>query len=145
MNKLTKEEFVIKYLSAHVGYGNELTSEEEQIAKDSGLVVIYGYSDDNVELRGAINDEVGAYNGTEFYINKDGVLPECECICECRKCCVTDYREEIGDEIIATAKEEYTWFIETKLPHATFEVFDDENDGEKFCRGIVVDLDDLKL
>ena len=27
-------------------YGNEITSDEEKLAKESGLVVVFGYSDD---------------------------------------------------------------------------------------------------
>lgn len=42
--------------------GEEMEWGEAQDAKAAGLVVVYGYSDDNVELCGAINDEVGAYN-----------------------------------------------------------------------------------
>lgn len=45
-------------------YGMEITSEEARAAKDAGLVVVYGYSDDNVEFRGAIDEEVGAYEDT---------------------------------------------------------------------------------
>ena len=39
--------------------GEEIIWGEERDIKDAGLVVVYGYSDDNVELCGAINDEVG--------------------------------------------------------------------------------------
>ena len=62
-------------------YGNEITKEQEIIAAGNGLVVVFGYSDDNVELRGAIDDEVGAYDGTTFHVTRDGVLqmPECNC------------------------------------------------------------------
>lgn len=44
-------------------YGNEITKEQEMLALDHDLVVVFGYSDDDVELRGEINDEVGAYDG----------------------------------------------------------------------------------
>ena len=36
--------------------GNEITKEQEQQAKENGLVVVFGYSDDNMELRGALYD-----------------------------------------------------------------------------------------
>ena len=38
--------------------GNELTEEEEQKAKELGFVIVFAYSDDNSEFRGAIDDEV---------------------------------------------------------------------------------------
>ena len=43
--------------------GEEICKDEKRRAADLGLVVVYGYSDDNVELRGAIDEEVGAWNG----------------------------------------------------------------------------------
>ena len=59
--------------------GEEMEWGEAQDAKAAGLVVVYGYSDDNVELCGAINDEVGAYSGTTVYLTPDGVLQEPDC------------------------------------------------------------------
>ena len=35
-------------------YGEETTPEIIKLAKDNGLVIVYGYSDDNTELEGAI-------------------------------------------------------------------------------------------
>ena len=55
-------------------YGMEIGREEEKEAKAAGLVVVYGYSDDNVELRGAIDSEEGAYDGTTIYITPTGML-----------------------------------------------------------------------
>ena len=44
-------------------YRNEVSTAEAKEAKAAGLVVVYGYSDDNVELAGAIDDEIGANDG----------------------------------------------------------------------------------
>lgn len=44
-------------------YLHEITKEEEALAKELGFVVVFGYSDDNAELRGAIDDEIGCYDG----------------------------------------------------------------------------------
>ena len=41
-------------------------AEEERLAKENGLVVVFGYSDDNIELRGAINNEAGCFDGGSF-------------------------------------------------------------------------------
>ena len=51
-------------------YLDELTKDEEAIAKDNNLVICFGQSDDLLEFRGAIDDELNAYNGAEVYINK---------------------------------------------------------------------------
>ena len=60
-------------------YGNEITKEQEALAAENGLVVVFGYSDDNVELAGAFDDEVGAFDGTTFYVTREGVLQEPDC------------------------------------------------------------------
>ena len=49
-------------------YLKELSKDEEVIAKKNNLVVFFGQSDDLLEFRGAINGELGAWNGTEAYI-----------------------------------------------------------------------------
>lgn len=54
--------------------GMEITSVEFDRAADAGLVVVFGYSDDNVEFRGAIDEEVGAWNGTTIHVTPDGLL-----------------------------------------------------------------------
>ena len=41
-------------------YRDEMTKEQEQAAKQNNLLVLFGASDDLLEMRGAIRDEVGA-------------------------------------------------------------------------------------
>ena len=57
----------------------EISRVESETAKEAGLIVVYGYSDDNVEFRGAIDDEVGAWEGTTVYLTPAGVLQEPDC------------------------------------------------------------------
>lgn len=133
---MTKEEFAILLNGRE--YGEEISSDEERVAKANGLVVVFGYSDDNVEFRGAINDEVGAFQGTTVNIDAKGVIPECDCQCECRKC-----QSEYPTARLIEAKwssGDYAWFIDTSIPHASFEILEGE---EKFCRGIVFNISDL--
>lgn len=119
--------------------GEEITSEEEREAKALGLVVVFGYSDDNAELKGSINDEVPAYPDTEILIHKLGVIqPHRECGCDycgyeliAKKCSTIRPVWFTGD---------YSWQYETSIPHATFEIFED---GEKFCLGLVIHVDSL--
>ena len=64
-------------------YLNELTDAEEDEMKHSGIVAVFGYSDDNVELRGAVDDELYAFNGRTFFMNKSGVVSTpCEFPCK---------------------------------------------------------------
>lgn len=122
-------------------YLSEITKEEEQHAKMAGLVVIFGASDDLMELRGAINDEFNCYAGGTALIDAKGLLPE---------------RDDIEDDGVLkdyftrmpTAKaidalwgtEGYGWTYHTVVPHATFDIVEDD---EKYCRGIVINIADL--
>lgn len=120
-------------------YGSEITDDEANQAFDAGLVVVFGASDDLAELRGRIDDEVGCYDGGTIYLTSAGLL---------KNDCSDD-----GCPYFATLKEKaatieavwgangYSWTYETDIPHATFDILEE---GEKFCRGIVFRLADVK-
>lgn len=91
-------------------YLAELSRNDEKLAYDLGFVVVFGYSDDNAEFRGAINDEVGCFMGGRIYQDHDRYIDAIWC------------------------KDEFSWTYKTNIPHATFEVYDG---GEPYCRGIV--------
>lgn len=131
-------------------YRNEMYEVEEQIAKESGLVVIFGGSDDLVEFRGAIYDEIDAFDGAHFIIATPGTeipVDEDE----------ETYRKAKELEVVPIEKESTTkknrfeavwlpnepkcyWLIKTNLPHSTFDIM---ADGELFCRGVIIDVLDL--
>jgi hypothetical protein len=119
--------------------GKEITHREEKQAKELGFVVVFGYSDDNVEFRGAIDDEVGSFNGTEIYLDRDGIFEECEDECKYSKAAKTKCTTI---DAIWCDGEGYAWTYETVIPHATFDILDEE--GNKWCRGIVFDIKSLK-
>lgn len=121
-------------------YDNEITKEQEAIAADNGLVVAFGYSDDNVVLCGAIDDEVGAFDGTTFHVTRDGVLWAPDCNCD--ECKYFEIAKRAASEIKAIWHNsgEATWTFETTIPHETFRIYED---GELFCIGIVFSLNDL--
>lgn len=122
-------------------YGDEITPEEEAQAKASGLVVIFGESDDLVEFRGAINDEIGAYGGTTFYLTPTGPLDQ-HSDCNCAFCGYEKARcQALKIEAVWGEPCEPTWTFKTTAPNATFEISDE---GERFCRGIVLHVDDIK-
>lgn len=127
-------------------YGRELSrllQEHSDLWKKEGLVVVVGYSDDNVEFYGAIHDEVGAYDGAEIQVDHKGIVPECECECRCRKC---DNPHPFKSHLVSAkwGTDEYCWFINSEIPHASFDILDNElDDGMKFCRGIVFNISDL--
>lgn len=116
----------------------EISTELEQLAKENNLVVVFGYSDDNTEFRGAINDEVGSYGGTTIGIDKNGIYyNECE-----DDCPYYLENEENKKQIKAIFDEDdWNWSYQTDIPHETFHVLDE--DGRHFCKGIVFSLDNL--
>lgn len=123
-------------------YGNEMTLEERFIAKEFGLVVVFGASDDLMEFRGAIDDEVGCCEGGKAYVSPDGIWQDdygcggdqqCEFLKNAKKKFVPIYA--------LWAIEGYSWIYDTEIPHETFEILED---GDKYCRGIVFSVEDLK-
>lgn len=118
--------------------GEEIEYTEECRAKNLGYIVVFGYSDDNIEFRGAINDEFERYGGGEIYLDKDGVLECCEDECkywqQAKKNCKVIEALWCKDDI-------YAWTYKTEIPHATFTILD--NEGNKFCKGMVFDIKEL--
>jgi hypothetical protein len=91
-------------------YLNEMTPLEEQRAKGLNFVVVFGYSDDLAEFRGAIDEEIDCYDGGRIF-EKNG-----------------KYIDAVWDE------GEYSWTYNTNIPHATFDICEG---NEKYCKGIV--------
>ena len=101
-------------------YLHEITKEEEALAKELGFVVVFGYSDDNAELRGAIDNEIGCYDG--------GLLEH----------------DDLPDVIYANWCPEdidCSWAYGTSIPHENFNIYED---GELYCVGIVCDINKSK-
>lgn len=122
-------------------YGMEISKTEERQAADAGLVVVYGYSDDSVELRGAIDEEVGAYNGATICLTKTGLFEEPHDFCT-QDCPFLAAALEKAKTIKAVWHDEgeLCWTFETDIPHETFSICED---GELFCVGIVLSVEDL--
>lgn len=135
MNKeqLTKEELA-KRLDGNE-YGNEVSDDDIKDAQRNGLLIIFGYSDDNMEFRGAFNDEVGCYDGGEAYVSIEGIERN---ECDNEEC---PNFEQHGKKIKAIWNAGgYSWVFETDIPHASFDILED---GDKYCRGIVIDMNDI--
>ena len=120
-------------------YGSEITEGEAKLAAEAGLVVVFGYSDDNVELRGAIDAEVPAYNGTIVRLDGADVLEnDCEnedCPHFERASARAPFFRALWDAPGAKA----AWTFDVRWPHATFTVLED---AEPFCVGVVFALAD---
>lgn len=122
-------------------YRNEMTLEEMSIAKESGLVVVVGASDDLMEFHGAIEDEAGCFEGGKAYVSPSGIWKDYDCGGD-QQCEFLENAKKKYVPIYALwAVEGYSWIYDTKIPHETFEIMED---GEKYCRGIVFSIEDLE-
>lgn len=123
-------------------YGHEITKAEEQEAYRLGFVVVFGYSDDNAEFRGAITDEVYCYNGRPLHVHRKGTLAGHLDPCECEFCGYKTAVEKCETITAVWCQDGYSWTYRTDIQHATFDILED---GEKFCRGIVFNVADLPI
>lgn len=119
-------------------YGEEIPKHDLQYAKENGAVIVFGASDDLMEFRGAITDELGGYGGNKAYLDKHGLIKN-ECDNEDCPYFIEKRTHAICIEAIWDS-EGYSWIFKTAIPHETFEIFDNE---KKYCRGIVFRLEDL--
>jgi hypothetical protein len=124
---------------------DELDDLNKEMATD-GIIIAYGASDDLLEFRGVIYDEVGAWEGTEAIISSRGkgtafIFDEEE---------NNDSKEFSRKEIKQMQKIkavwnpkdiDASWKIETEIPHETFDIMED---GELFCRGVLIHVDSIR-
>lgn len=136
---MTAKEFAEK-LSGREYEMPQFTKEELEEARENGFVIIYGASDDLMEIDGAICDEADVWNGGIVHI---------KCVFHENKLAgggVIDGSNERSDILSVEAKWDegrdedgniIAWTYETSVPHETFDIMED---GEIYCRGIVIKL-----
>lgn len=119
----------------------QFTKEELLIAKESNIVIIYGASDDLMEIDGAITDEADVWDGGTVHIQ---ISYECE-------------GQIIGGGVVGNNgqnnvmsieakwcedktedRKTISWSYETSVPHEEFDIMED---GEVYCRGIIFKID----
>lgn len=128
-------------------YRNELTSSNKEEASKNGLIVIYGCSEDLLEFEGAAEQEIGAWEGVTAFIfkRKDELVIMDEEDYEEEQKTVGKYGVDLtGNKIEAIWSPDdpdCSWLIKTDLPHSTFDIMED---GDLYCRGIVISVSDLK-
>lgn len=139
----TKESIVAALNGAEYGYDfDNLLRKLAPQAEEAGLLIVYGASDDLMEFDGAFRDEVGAYGGTVAHLDRKGVLDRDQ-IDDDDDDAIADFtiRKRTSRPIEAVwGEDDISWQFRTEIPHATFDVMED---GEVFCRGIVIDTVDL--
>ncbi len=123
-------------------YGDEITKDECLLAEQNGLLIAFGCSDDLLEVRGAIDDEYSAWYGTivGFCKDKDGSLFPLE-----RE--DIDLIKKVGIPLLQIeacwnpSAINAPWLIKANIESSSFDIFEDDR---LFCRGIVVDCNDVK-
>ncbi len=107
--------------------------------KADGIVAVFGASDDLMEFRGAIYDEVGCYDGGTAYLDRNGLLVN---DCDNDRCPAFGRRKAGATKIKAIwcPPGGGSWAYETSIPHQSFRVLED---GELYCAGIVFRLADI--
>lgn len=128
------KDFAERITGKEYGYP-QFTKEEIQFAKDNGIVVVYGASDDLMEFEGAIYDEAGCFDGGKVYVCETGCVDYGNAGTKCIEAlwCDKNATDENGNVI--------PWTYKTDIPHETFMIYEDE---EPYCRGIVFSINDVK-
>lgn len=137
MMKLTIEEAAAAMNGRE--YGKECPDAIAKQMKASGIVAVFGSSDDLMEFRGAIDDEAGSYGGGTVHLNENGLLHS---ECDDEECPHEKRLKKAARKIKAVfspTDPDCTWIYKTDIPHATFDIMED---GELYCRGIVFRLAD---
>ena len=125
-------------------YGEEISAQDLQYAKVNRAVIVFGASDDLMEFRGAIEDELTLSYGDGFaYLNKNGLLRN-----KCNNAdCPYFIEKRLQAKTIAAVWDcdGYSWIYTTEIPHETFEILDRSlhPEGTKYCRGIVFSMESL--
>lgn len=124
-------------------YGHEITVAEAALAKEHNLVVVFGASDDLMELRGAVDEEIDCYDGGSSFLTADGDLFNEDEHEYCGKCkyylavkAQTHELKALWDENDLGA----SWTYEIDVPFSTFNIMEDD---ELYCVGIVFSMDDI--
>lgn len=121
-------------------YGQEGSPELWAQMKASGLVAVFGASDDLMEFEGAIRDEIGAYEGATAYVTIGGLVEvDNECCRHAEAANAKALAEASTIKAVWDVGDGTSWSYETEIPHETFEIMED---GEVYCRGIVFALAD---
>jgi hypothetical protein len=132
-----------KLLDGHdIALFDDVVSRYGGAARDSGLVIVFGASDDLMELRGAIDDEVGCWEGGSAFISGGKLLVN---ECDERDDCpyfpgLRAKAFEVQSLWCDEGAEPYAWTYRLGVEHSDFDMLED---GQPWCRGVVFSLGDI--
>jgi hypothetical protein len=124
----------------------------DTLLKSLGFVVVFGLSDDLIEIRGVSDVEIDGWQGQfrvgdrqDLRFTPEGLVDDHTALFDEEKGDFVDMPEAPpppGAAIVDVrfGKDDLFWVFETEAPHATFVT---TLHGNPFCRGIVLDLANL--
>lgn len=127
---MTKKELADKLNGRACGDNFKDVLEE---ARESGLVIVTGASDDLMEFQGAIEDEGGCFDGGKVYFDRTGVDQDGE---ERANVIEAVWCDGMNSDGIPAS-----WTYKTDIPCERFNIWED---GELYCVGLVFSIEDLK-
>jgi len=136
---MTTKEFANMIDGRH--YPLRLTAEEIDLAIENEIIIVYGHSDDLVEINGIFSEEHPSDD--LIFLNKEGIIKN-----ECNNEDCQYFRDKLrntGRNYIDPEwckTDEYDFTYDTDIRHDTFDIYEDEI-GNKYCKGLVFSLDDL--
>lgn len=151
MKELTKEKLA-EMLNGHDVLNRDMHGVPTNMEVwNSNLVVLYGYSDDRIVVRGAVHDEIDSYGddkmalvlaGEKIDDDEDEMNIDIPGIFQLSD----DYDQSNNPRLITVRygsvdNTQADWEFDTVMPHSTFML---NRKGKPFCKGIVIDLDEIK-
>lgn len=151
---MTKEELAAKINGRTLS--RLMSKQEQEEAREAGLVVVYGKNDDTVVFDGALwGQDINVLGGDYFIISKPAEFIPVQC-----NCCKYDTQMYIKSDCVEPmsvgsspidhpnlffadgypTSKYYLWAISTNLPSAMFKI---ERSGRMFGIGVVVSLEDI--
>lgn len=110
-------------------YREELSREEEIEARHDRVLIIFGASDDLLELRGIADDELGAWGGRKLGLHFDEDSHTWKPV-----------KGNLINAIWSPEDRDCSWLISTEIPCHEFNIMEDD---EVYCVGIAIDEDAL--
>ena len=120
-------------------YLDSLYDVERECAKRNGLTVVYGYSDDLMELDGAICAEGNCFKGGAFHLKRDkGKWKLVDGIGKHNNITALWYDSNAIDDNGVRIP----WTYKTDIPFGKFNM---TNGGDPYCEGFVFEVKDLGI
>lgn len=119
-------------------YREELSEDEGVEAAIDGVVIVFCHSDDLIELRGFVFDEIGAFGGGEFVFGcESSRIPLMEAHPASSKLDGVTLPLKIKAEWCPEDKPDLSWRVSVDKEHEPFLIMED---GRPFCEGVVFTL-----